>query len=142
MEKPSHKYWWIDGKTTGIQNGIARVSNWTPGASPKTTGDPPPYFSFHYRAGSSISIRYQSVLEENNKELHKYVAYAIGGAVAFHYDLFPPCLGCTFWFPIVTCIWYRIAPRWNRSMPKKELKRLARSSFMEDDPNKPKVSSD
>jgi hypothetical protein len=80
---------------------------------------------------------------EENKELLKYVAYAIGGALAFRM-IFSAMFGLyVLAFPVVYLYLVQNCPKMESFNAKKELKRVLRGVHLaEDDPNKPKVSAD
>ena len=80
---------------------------------------------------------------EENKELLKYVAYAIGGAMMFRF-IFSAMFGLyVLAFPIVYLYLVQNCPKIESFNAKKELKRVLRGAHLaEDDPNKPKVSTD
>jgi hypothetical protein len=98
MEKLSHKYWWIRMKPQGSKTALLESRTGHQALLPQRPLEILLlYFSFQYRA----AVASDSLSLEEKQGTAQYVAYAIGGAVAFHYDLFPPCLGCTFCFAIV-----------------------------------------
>lgn len=132
----------VDEKGTpqGRKTALLRVSNWTPGASTERSSFSSTSRS-STRAAADTSTGTLSL--EENKELLKYVAYAIGSALAFRM-LFSAMFGLyVLAFPIVYLYLLQNCPKVESFNAKKELKRVLRGVHLpDDDPNKPKVSSD
>jgi hypothetical protein len=130
-----------NGKPQGSKTALLRVSKWTPSASPlKTTESSSSSWTSRSTSGAADTNTGTLSLEEN-KELLKYVAYAIGGAVAFRL-IFSAMFGLyVLAFPIVYLYLVQNCPTIESFNAKKELKRVLRGAHLsEDDPNKPKVS--
>jgi hypothetical protein len=132
-----------NGKPQGSKTALLRVSNWTPGASPPKTTERSSSSTSRSSTGAGAAAADTSLSLEENKELLKYVAYAIGGAVAFRL-IFSAMFGLyVLAFPIVYLYLVQNCPKMESFNAKKELKRVLRGAHLsEDDPNKPKVSSD
>jgi hypothetical protein len=132
-----------NGKPQGSKTALLRVSNWTPGASPPKTTERSTSSTSRSSTGAAAAAADTSLSLEENKELLKYVAYAIGGAVAFRL-IFSAMLGLyVLAFPIVYLYLVQNCPKMESFNAKKELKRVLRGVHLADDnPNKPKVSSD
>jgi hypothetical protein len=132
-----------NGEPQGSKTALLRVSNWTPGASPpKTTARSFSSTSRSSTGAGAADANTGTLSLEENKELLKYVAYAIGGAVAFRL-IFSAMFGLyVLAFPIVYLYLVQSCPTIESFNAKKELKRVLRGVHLaEDDPNKPKVSS-
>jgi hypothetical protein len=132
-----------NGKPQGSKTALLRVSKWSPSASPpKTTARSSSSTSRSSTGAGATSDTSAGTLSlEENKELLKYVAYAIGGAVAFRL-IFSAMFGLyVLAFPIVYLYLVQNCPKIESFNAKKELKRVLRGVHLaEDDPNKPKVS--
>jgi hypothetical protein len=129
-----------NGKPQGSKTALLRVSKWTPSTSPPKTTERSSTSRSSSGAGVADSNTGTLSLEEN-KELLKYVAYAIGGALAFRM-IFSAMFGLyVLAFPIVYLYLVQNCPKIESFNAKKELKRVLRGVHLaEDDPNKPKVS--
>jgi hypothetical protein len=131
-----------NGKPQGSKTALLRVSNWTPGNSSAKTTDRSSSSTSRSSSGTGAADTNTGTMSlEENKELLKYVAYAVGGALAFRM-IFSAMIGLyVLAFPIVYLYLLQNCPKMESFNAKKELKRVLRGVHLaEDDPNKPKVS--
>jgi hypothetical protein len=126
-----------NGNPQGRNLALLQVSNWTPDstarAAPRSSSG----------AGAAADASEGTLSLEENKELLKYVAYAIGAALAFRL-IFSAMFGLYILaFPIVYLYLLQNCPKMESFDAKKELKRVLRGVHLAaDDPNKPKVSAE
>jgi hypothetical protein len=127
-----------NGKPQGRTLALLRVSTWRPDSSAPRTSAAPCSTTAAAEADTTGTLS----LEEN-KELLKYAAYAIGAVLAFRV-LFTAMFGLyVLAFPIAYLYMVQNCPSVESFDAKRELKRILRGAHLpEDDPNKPKVSTD